>query len=71
MLRTSIVFFAIGLLAYLIGANNFAGFSSELGTTLFWVFIALSVVALIVSFFTNTRTPRPLVRPNGHHKSMT
>lgn len=63
MLRTSIVFFAIGLLAYLIGANNFAGFSSDLGTQLFWGFIGLSVVALIFSFFTNSRTPRPLARP--------
>lgn len=55
MLRAAIVFFVIGLLAYVIGANNVAGLSVEIGKVLLWVFLALAVVSLVVSLASGKR----------------
>lgn len=57
MLRAAIVFFVVGLIAYVIGANNVAGLSVEVGKILLWVFLALAVVSLVVSLATGRNPP--------------
>jgi uncharacterized membrane protein YtjA (UPF0391 family) len=59
MLRAAIAFFIIGLLAVLLGANNLAGISIDLGKTLLGVFLALAVISFLVSLFTG-RGPKSL-----------
>ena len=49
MLRAALAFFVIGLLAILLGANNIAGVSIEMGKTLLFVFLALAVLSFIFS----------------------
>ncbi len=57
MLRASISFFIIGLLAYLVGAGNLAGLSKNVGTMLLQIFVVLSVLSFMLSLFTG-RAPR-------------
>ena len=52
MLRAAVTFFIIGLLAILLGANNIAGVSIELGKVLLFVFLALAVVSFLVAMVT-------------------
>jgi uncharacterized membrane protein YtjA (UPF0391 family) len=52
MLRAALVFFAIALIAMLLGATNFAGISMELGKTLLGVFLVLAVISLIAGLVT-------------------
>ncbi|MDZ4677463.1 MAG: DUF1328 domain-containing protein [Oligoflexia bacterium] len=49
MLRAAIAFFVIGLVAVLLGANNVAGVSMELGRMLLIVFLVLAVISFLVS----------------------
>jgi uncharacterized membrane protein YtjA (UPF0391 family) len=60
MLRAAIGFFVIGLLAVLLGANNIAGISIELGKTLLTVFLVLAVITFVASLITG-RNPKSLV----------
>ena len=55
MLRASIAFFIIGLLAVLLGANNVAGLSLEAGKILLFVFVALSVLGFLYTLVTGRR----------------
>lgn len=55
MLQAAISMFFIGLLAYVLGANNIAGFSIELGKILFIVFFALSILGFIGNLFYRKR----------------
>ena len=48
MLRAAIAFFAIGLLATLLGGYNVAGVSMEMGTSLLFIFLALAVLSLLL-----------------------
>lgn len=57
MLRAAIVFFVVGIIAYVIGVNNVAGLSVEAGKVLLWVFLALAVVSLVVSLATGRNPP--------------
>jgi uncharacterized membrane protein YtjA (UPF0391 family) len=52
MLRASIGFFIVGLIAFGIGAGNIGGLSVEIGKTLLYVFLFLSVASLLISLFT-------------------
>ncbi len=52
MLRAAIAFFVIGLLALVLGANNVAGLSVEVGKTLLFVFLALAIISFVVSLVT-------------------
>ena len=52
MLRAAIGFFIFGLLAILLGANNIAGLSIELGKTILYVFLVLAVLSFLVSIVT-------------------
>ena len=49
MLRAAMVFFALALLAILLGAVNFAGVSMEIGRTLLFVFLVLAVISFVIS----------------------
>jgi uncharacterized membrane protein YtjA (UPF0391 family) len=51
MLRAAIAFFIIGLVAWAIGAGNIGGISIDLGVLLLKVFIFLSVLSFIASYF--------------------
>jgi uncharacterized membrane protein YtjA (UPF0391 family) len=55
MLRASISFFLIGLLAIALGANNVAGLSIEFGKILLFVFLALSILSFGYALLTGKR----------------
>ncbi len=59
MLRWSITFFIIALVAALLGFGNLAGAASGMASVLFWVFVVLFVLSLLVSLVTGKRTPVP------------
>lgn len=52
MLRASIAFFVLALIAIIFGANNIAGVSMEIGKILLFVFLALAVISFVVSLLT-------------------
>jgi uncharacterized membrane protein YtjA (UPF0391 family) len=56
MLRIAVGFFIFGILAVLLGANNIAGLSIELGKTILYVFLVLSVLSFLVSVVTGRRS---------------
>jgi uncharacterized membrane protein YtjA (UPF0391 family) len=56
MLRVAVGFFIFGLLAVLLGANNIAGLSIELGKTILYVFLVLAVLSFLVSVITGRRS---------------
>ena len=61
MLRYSLIFFVVGLLAYFLGANGVAGMSMNVGWVLLYVFVGLAVVSLIATLITgrkNKELPR-------------
>jgi uncharacterized membrane protein YtjA (UPF0391 family) len=55
MLRASIIFFIIGIIAMIFGAYNIAGMSVEIGKLLLLIFVTLAVVGVIISWL----SPRP------------
>ena len=59
MLRASIIFFILALVAMLFGASGIAGFSIEAGKLLLTVFLILAVVSYLVSLFTGSRKQVP------------
>lgn len=48
MLRSSIIFFVLGLVAMIFGAYGIAGLSVEIGKILLMVFVVLSILSFIV-----------------------
>jgi uncharacterized membrane protein YtjA (UPF0391 family) len=58
MLRAAIVFFALALIAILLGATGFAGLSMDIGKTLLGIFLVLAIISFIGSLLTgrNTKT---------------
>ena len=56
MVRASIAFFLIGLLALVLGANNIAGMSIEVGKLLLYVFLVLAVVSFLFTLVTGKKT---------------
>jgi uncharacterized membrane protein YtjA (UPF0391 family) len=55
MLRAAIIFFVLGLVAILFGATGFAGVSMDIGKTLLFIFLAISIVTFIVSLVTGRK----------------
>ncbi len=55
MIRAAIAFFAFAILAYVLGANNIAGTSVEVGQTLLFVFLILAVISVLASLLTGRR----------------
>jgi uncharacterized membrane protein YtjA (UPF0391 family) len=56
MLRAAIGFFVLALIAIILGANNIAGVSMEVGKVLLFVFLALAVISFVVSLLTGKST---------------
>ncbi len=52
MIRASISFFILAIIAYVLGANGIAGVSMEIGRMLLWVFLVIAVISFVVSIFT-------------------
>jgi uncharacterized membrane protein YtjA (UPF0391 family) len=55
MIQASIVFFGIAILAYVLGAYSIAGISMGAGKILLFVFLALSVLSILVSPITGRK----------------
>lgn len=49
MLRAAVIFFVLGLVAILLGANGIGGLSVDIGKTLLFVFLILAVISFIAS----------------------
>ena len=58
MLRMALMFFILALVAIIFGATGFAGVSMEIGKTLLFVFLVLSVLSFIVSVVTGRKNPK-------------
>ena len=58
MLRASIAFFVIGLLALLFGATGIGGVSLEIGKTILGIFVVLAVISYVVSLLGNKGSSR-------------
>lgn len=56
MLRAALLFFALGLVAVIFGANGFAGVSIELGKLLLGVFLVLAIVSAVIGLVTGRTT---------------
>lgn len=56
MLRAAIAFFVIGLIAFVLGANNLAGLSVDLGKLLLSIFVILALVTFLVNLVTGRKT---------------
>ncbi len=59
MLRAALLFFVLGLVAMLLGATGVAGLSMEVGKIVLYVFLALTVISLVVGLISGKR-PRSL-----------
>ena len=59
MLRAALMFFVLGLVAILLGASGFAGLSIEIGKILLYVFLALTVISLVIGLVSG-KNPRSL-----------
>lgn len=60
MVRAAIAFFIIGIFAYVLGANNVAGMSVEVGKILLIVFVSLAVLGYVTSLVTGRKNDRLL-----------
>lgn len=60
MLRASIAFFIIGLLAFALGAGGIAGLSVEIGKLLLFVFLGLAVITFLLNLLSGNRTKLPM-----------
>jgi len=56
MLRASITFFILAILAYVLGANGIAGLSTEIGKLFLIVFLVLAIISFIVSMLRGNDT---------------
>jgi uncharacterized membrane protein YtjA (UPF0391 family) len=55
MLRAAIAFFIIGLVAIILGSNGIGGLSLDVGRTLLFVFLILSVISFVTSMVTGRK----------------
>jgi uncharacterized membrane protein YtjA (UPF0391 family) len=58
MLRASIAFFIIGLVALALGAGGIAGMSIEIGRILLSVFVVLAIISFVVGLVSGRRPKR-------------
>ncbi len=59
MLRASIAFFILGIIALALGAGNIAGVSIEIGKTILFIFTLFAVLGLVVSLVTGRSSKLP------------
>ena len=55
MLRAAVAFFVLGLVAIILGANGIGGLSMDIGRTLLFVFLILSVISFVASMVTGRK----------------
>jgi uncharacterized membrane protein YtjA (UPF0391 family) len=55
MLKASIVFFCLGLLSIVLGANQMAGLSVEIGRILLGVFLVLTAISYLVTMISGKK----------------
>ena len=55
LIRASIAFFILALVAYVLGANGIAGLSVEIGKILLFVFLAIAIISFIFSLITGRK----------------
>ncbi len=55
MLRAAVAFFVLGLIAIILGANGIGGLSMDIGRTLLFVFLILSVISFVASMVTGRK----------------
>lgn len=60
MLRAAIIFFVLGLVAILLGANNFAGLSLEVGKIILFAFLILAAISFLGALLTGRQGPKAL-----------
>jgi uncharacterized membrane protein YtjA (UPF0391 family) len=58
MLKWAVIFLIVALVAALLGFGGIAGAASGIALTLFYVFIAVTVVLFIISLFTGRSATR-------------
>ena len=58
MLKWAVIFLIVALVAALFGFGGIAGAASGIALTLFYVFIAVTVVLFIISLFTGRSATR-------------
>jgi len=59
MLRWTLVFLVIALVAAMLGFGNLAGEASDIARVLFFVFLVLTLVGLLFSLMTGRKPPLP------------
>jgi uncharacterized membrane protein YtjA (UPF0391 family) len=59
MLRWTLIFLVVALIAALLGFGNLAGDASEIARILFFVFLVLTLVGLLYSLLTGRKPPLP------------
>jgi len=55
MVNAAILFFILGLVAYLLGAGGIAGLSVSIGQTLLVVFLILAVISFLFSLISGKK----------------
>ncbi len=56
MLKWALIFFVVAIVAALLGLGNLAGAASGIAVTLFWVFLAVTVILFLVGLVSGRRT---------------
>jgi uncharacterized membrane protein YtjA (UPF0391 family) len=56
MIRAAITFFVIGLLAFILGANNIGGLSIEIGKLVLFVFVVLAAISILATALTGRKS---------------
>jgi len=59
MLRWTLIFLVVALVAALLGFGNVAGDASEIARILFFIFLVLTLVGLLFSLLTGRKPPLP------------
>ncbi len=60
MVRASIAFFILALVAYVLGANGVAGLSMEIGQLLLIIFLIIAALSFVASLMTGRKPPNTL-----------
>ncbi len=59
MLRWTLIFLVIALVAALLGFGNLAGEASDIARILFFIFLVLTLVGILISLLTGRQPPVP------------
>ena len=59
MLRWTLIFLVIALIAALLGFGNLAGEASAIARVLFFLFLVLTLIGLLFSLLTGRKPPMP------------